>query len=279
MLTGANKLVSIQHSLQTKLTFSFIILILLIAGMTFIYTYGETKNALKASIRDELIEIAGSDSTQINGDQVAEIKAGDEGSQKYLAIRDELWKLRSRSTVTKNLYLFRVNNSNLEFIVDDLYGIDPDYAKTGESYDSPDHDLIIGAQSNATASNEFYTDKWGTFLSGYAPVTDSKGNVVAVLGVDMRADNVIARENFIGNTIYLILAISIIIAGCMIAFFSRTIIRDIKKLNASAEKISLGDMDVMVDVERKDEIGELAHSFSRMVTSLKIMMMHDDKKE
>ena len=57
--------------------------------------------------------------------------------------------------------------------------------------------------------------------------------------------------------------------------FSQTIIRDINKLNRTATKISLGQMDVTVDVKRHDEIGELAESFSRMQASLKIMMGHD----
>jgi adenylate cyclase len=55
-------------------------------------------------------------------------------------------------------------------------------------------------------------------------------------------------------------------------------IRDIRKLNDTAEKISMGDTGVMVDVKRNDEIGELADSFSRMVASLKIMMADDDNK-
>jgi HAMP domain-containing protein len=34
-----------------------------------------------------------------------------------------------------------------------------------------------------------------------------------------------------------------------------------------------------MDVERKDEIGELAESFGRMVASLKIMMMTDNTSD
>jgi HAMP domain-containing protein len=35
-----------------------------------------------------------------------------------------------------------------------------------------------------------------------------------------------------------------------------------------------------VDVKRSDEIGDLAQSFQRMITSLRIMRMYpDDKKE
>jgi hypothetical protein len=48
------KLTKLLRSLQTQLTVSFIVIIVLISGLTFVYTYGETKNALKESTRDEL---------------------------------------------------------------------------------------------------------------------------------------------------------------------------------------------------------------------------------
>lgn len=124
-----------------------------------------------------------------------------------------------------------------------------------------------------TASKEFYTDQWGTFLSGYAPVKDSTGKVVGVLGVDMDSSTVIDRQNFIGTLIYLIIGLSVLVAGAIVALFSRTMIREIKSLNDTAARISTGDTNVEVKVRRKDEIGELADSFNRMVASLKIMMM------
>ena len=62
----------------------------------------------------------------------------------------------------------------------------------------------------------------------------------------------------------------------IIIIFSLTIIRDIKKLNRVAAEISTGNTKVTVDVRRKDEIGELADSFDRMVASLKIMIEDED---
>ena len=56
-------------------------------------------------------------------------------------------------------------------------------------------------------------------------------------------------------------------------------IRDLKKLNISAEEISKGNTNVTVEVNRKDEIGHLAESFSRMVASLKFMMSEQDQND
>ena len=66
------------------------------------------------------------------------------------------------------------------------------------------------------------------------------------------------------------------LAAVIVGLFALTIIKDINKLNRIASKISMGEMDVKMDVKRNDEIGDLAKSFGRMVASLKIMMMDKD---
>jgi adenylate cyclase len=120
------------------------------------------------------------------------------------------------------------------------------------------------------------TDQWGTVISGYAPVKNADGVVTGIVGVDMSAERVIERQDFIGSIIYLIMLIGIGITAVIIGIISKTMIRDIRALNDSAEKISTGDTNVLVTVVRNDEIGELASSFSRMVSSLKIMMMDEE---
>ena len=76
-----------------------------------------------------------------------------------------------------------------------------------------------------------------------------------------------------------IIGASIAVAAVIVGFFSVTIIRDIKKLNTTAEEISKGNMNVTVNVNRKDEIGDLAESFSRMVASLKFMMSEQEQTD
>ncbi|MFA6364272.1 HAMP domain-containing protein [Methanoregula sp.] len=270
-------MVALKNSILTKLTASFIILILLISGLTFIYTYGATKDALKESMRDELTQVAGVMATQIDGDSIVLLNKGDETTPAFLAQRDKLVNMRSTSSDITNAYIMKKSGNDIVFVVDDEWGTESDAAHIGEVYNSDFSSTIQDGFSAPTATPGIYTDAWGTFLSGVAPIKDSKGNVVAVLGVDMKADKVIERQNFIGNTIYLIIAVSALIAGILIALFARSLIRDINSLNETANKISMGDTSVTVNVRRKDEIGELADSFSRMVASLKIMMDTDEK--
>lgn len=90
----------------------------------------------------------------------------------------------------------------------------------------------------------------------------------------MLATTVVEREDFIGNTIYLIMGVGIHIAALIIGLFSVTILYDIKKLNQAVQRISTGETDVRIEVRWDDEIDELSDSFERMVTSLKIMAEH-----
>ncbi|MDV2480958.1 HAMP domain-containing protein [Methanoculleus sp. Wushi-C6] len=237
------------------------------------YTYGETKNALKETTQDELRGLASIIATQIDGDAMAALRPGDEETPAFVAIRHQLETIRQSNPDILYLYTMRQAGDTVEFIVDADYGVE-DGAAIGEVYDRVFPELLAGFTAPSVDS-EFTTDGWGTVLSGYAPVRDSSGTVVGLVGVDMDSSRVMQRQDFIGNTIFVIIGIAVLIAGGIIALFSRTIIRDIKTLNATANAISTGNTGVTIGIERRDEIGELADSFGRMVASLKIMMDTD----
>src|SRR5262249_42863818 len=69
------------------------------------------------------------------------------------------------------------------------------------------------------------------------------------------------------RTIYtmVIVVVAAIIAAILLGIFiSRMISRPVKKLVAAAEQIADGDLGVRVDVETRDEIGQLGSSFRIM---------------
>jgi adenylate cyclase len=273
-----SKILKIANSLQTKLIVSFVALIVVIAGGTYLYTFDQTKRALLQGTQDDLAQIIGIASTQFTAqeiDQIGQFKPGDDQTPAYLAIKTKLQKMRSVSPNVSNLYIMQIQGDKVVFIVDDA---EDQPALVGEVYEQPEARVFLANQSIQVSEN-LYTDEFGTFLSGYAPIQGTSGSSALIIGADILADTVVQRENFIGNTIYFVMGFAILIAGVIIGLFSLTIIRDIKKLNKVAEKISMGDTDVAVDVHRRDEIGDLASSFGRMVASLKIMMSADSQPE
>lgn len=67
--------------------------------------------------------------------------------------------------------------------------------------------------------------------------------------------------------------ILIIVFATMLSFYlAKSVTEPIRRLTDAANKISMGDFKVKIKIKSKDEIGELAKSFKRMVNSLKILM-------
>ena len=71
----------------------------------------------------------------------------------------------------------------------------------------------------------------------------------------------------------LVLLVSTIVLVLIIAWFSaQAIVTPIRKLTDAAERMSLGELNVKIDVKSKDEIGLLAQAVGRMQTSLRLAM-------
>ena len=267
----------IFHSLLTKLIMSFLLLIIVITLGSFIFTVNQSKKALLDSTRDDLLATISLVSTQVSQPDInnlLQLKKGEENTPQYLGIKSKLVNMRSLSPNLANFYVMRIDGKTVTFLMDDT---DNNPALIGQLYQDPEKRLFDAVLHPAVSDN-FYTDEWGTFLSAYAPIRMLGNDSAVVIGVDMEAATVINRQNFIGNTIYYVLAGAFIISALLIGLFSLTIIRDVRKLNTTAMEISKGNTNVHVSVKRKDEIGELAESFGRMVASLKIMLAEAPEK-
>ena len=87
------------NSLQTKLIASFVLLILVIAGGTFVFTFGQTKKALLEITRQDVEQIIGIASTQFSVDEIqaiSQLKPGQDDTPAYLALKQKFQNLRSQ---------------------------------------------------------------------------------------------------------------------------------------------------------------------------------------
>ncbi|MBG0777605.1 MAG: PAS domain S-box protein [Desulfovibrionaceae bacterium] len=63
----------------------------------------------------------------------------------------------------------------------------PDYAAPGELYAEAPHALRAALKGSRTVLTAPYTDRWGTWISGFTPIADEAGRTFAVLGMDIDA--------------------------------------------------------------------------------------------
>jgi adenylate cyclase len=266
------------HSIMTKLTAGFVILVLVISGLTFIITYGASSGKIQESTEQELLALASITAADLNGDEIAKLQPGMESEVLYLMNVEQLAAMAKADEEIVKIYTLRKNGDTMEYVLDSGYNSGKRDFRIGTPEIGPTK-AMMEAFSGRQVETRFIQRPWGTVLSAYAPILGATGSVIGIVGVDMDAGVVQKRMDFVGQTIYLIMLLGIICAGLIIAVFSRTMIRDIHILIDSANRISRGDTDVSILITRNDEIGELASSFKRMVTSLKILMHKDYQQE
>lgn len=261
------------HSVQSKLTLSFVLLLSFVAGGSLLITARAASKALREVLSSELLAVASIAATQIDGDVLERLHTGMEDTPEFQALVSQLNAMKRAHSDIKYVYTMRRDGDALRFIVDADYGNKEDPgAGIDEVYEERPPEMLNGFE-RPSVDSDIEMDKWGATLSGYAPVKNHQGRVVGLVGVDMSAQSVEEKEAFIDQAIFLVLAGGLALATLIVLAFSRTMIRDVRKLNDVATAISMGNLDASIDIERADEIGELAKSFGRMLASLKLMMM------
>jgi len=249
-------------------------------AVTSVVLYGPTKQQARQHIRRSLMAAATTGSMLVDCEQHARLRPGDENTPPYRQIKRALFKFkRANPGITEAYTMVKTRNPNiLRFIVDASDPEDKNHdgkitrdeipARIGEPYDISEMPQMRAAFDHPTADTEPTTDKWGTWLSGYAPIRDKRGRAVAILGVDMTLAALLARERGAYWDLLRAMAIALLAALVMSLLVARMIARPLEWLTEAAAQVRNGNLDFRVEMARDDELGDLAKAFDEMVASL-----------
>ncbi len=178
-----------RQSILAGVVIGLIALILVGAGIMFALPSGETAPAPEETIRDELKVLATEIADQIDGDAFAALKQGDENTSEFIAIRDQLGAVRAANPEILYIYTMRKVGNATEYVVDADYGID-NGAEIGYTYYPTDaDDMFLAGFTGPSAEPGYYIGEWNdaiyTAITGYAPIKNSSGALVGMVGVDI----------------------------------------------------------------------------------------------
>jgi PAS domain S-box-containing protein len=240
---------------KTPRTVSIILVILLflITGATIYSLSLETRSAIRVSVQEKLMSVAAITASDIDGDSFAQLQTGNENTPEFIRIRDKLHHIKEVTPDIYFIYTMRKNDTSIEFVVDGDYGYNNDAGRIGQKYPEAQKELLNGFLG-LSADTEFTTDPWGTVLSGYAPIRDSAGTVVGVVGVDMDSSVVMSKLNSINLILYLSGILAMFFAAFAIIVVERRRTLDERNLEASEKKYRLlferaGDSILMLEAE------------------------------
>lgn len=191
-----------------------VLIVWAISGITGYAVYHSAAQALKQEVQASLLSIAKTASNSVNGDDHELLtKPEEKGSPFYEKVRAPFFNILKANSNIAFIYTVIPKDGKLYFILDSKIikdGEKDDTSGVMEEYtDATDTMKQAIEQKMPMVEDESYTDEWGTFLSAYAPIYDSKKQFVGIAGADIRLTDYMKRLSHINNAFAV---------GLMIAF-------------------------------------------------------------
>jgi signal transduction histidine kinase/ActR/RegA family two-component response regulator len=217
-----------------------------VIGLAIIYF--QASDAQMQAVRGELLQLARTTAAQVDGDLHRTIVSpAQEGSAEHLRALAPLARMHRAATDIVDVYTGVMKGDRIFWVLDSKFGSPvadgeeaPDPIMTEYTASDPELTQAFATQT-ALANAKPVREPLHTYLSAFAPVYDSSGKFVAILGVDMVLDALEARMATLrwafGSALLAVLLLSVI-AGAValkIRRFSAAIVRKLREARAEAE--------------------------------------------
>lgn len=211
--------------------------------------------------------------SEMQGDVVDGFIPGDEKLASYQAL---LLKLRNVQEIcgVKYLYVLGAEDNRVHYI------IDTDIAAEGMEVIGVEFEVSYEELASAFGGEEYVQDDItrtpeGELISAYVPIYNKAGEVVALLGSDYDAANVVAKLQATRNNILVIggigLALALLIAGLVI----KGCLRGLKLVNGKIYDLvhNEGDLTQQLNVKSGDELELMAGNVNEMLAYIRGIML------
>ncbi|OBR92433.1 MULTISPECIES: methyl-accepting chemotaxis protein [Clostridium] len=185
------------------------------------------------------------------------IKDRSNNSKEYGEVLNSMIVFKAKKDI-KNFYVYiKKDNKTAQFLID----ASPDPAGYLENYEMQGG-MISAFDGSIAVDSEPSSDKWGTYMSAYAPIKNSSGQVIAAIGAD---EDVSTFENIKKLFFYLSILqviIAVIISLISVWLFSKKLKYNIGIIESKLVDMSEGNLQGNVELKTKDEIEQIMHSLN-----------------
>lgn len=265
------------YSFRTKVTLLLILAMVFVTGVNNFLVYHFNLASHFERLRNSLKATAQMATLAVDADMLQKIPLTWDGVQSpaYRTVDAKLNKIRDMNAPIQYVYVLEKTKipGKLRFLID----INPPSrelprkrksAHPGDLYDASRFPEMLEGFTAPSADRELETDPWGVTLSGYAPILDANGKTIAILGVDILADDIYKMQQEITQRMLVALFSGVLFCCLLGILISGSVSDPVRKLAEGTRQLAEDNLDYRVEVHSRDEIGELANSFNEMAASL-----------
>ncbi len=253
------KVTTVKKGSMVWVTTIPIAIIAVLLGIVLAYTsYSSAQIYVLEMAGEEAAVLARTAAAVVDADKHNSIRAGDENKDYYRDVYNELKDVKDSSSI-KYLYTMKLSGGMLFYVIDTSEDAEPYGTRVDDSDDAEIIKNVI-ATGEIYVADEVVVDEWGAIISAYAPVYDSSGRVVAVVGADYDAEPVQTRLSAMVVKIAIIAVICVAIAIVIVVFTIRKLVKKVNKVGGRIYDIvnSDGDLTQTLESSTYDELGVIS---------------------
>lgn len=270
MSAGRNRMKVRKISMFNQMFLFLALLLLLGNGVLGMLAYGRSQSSLFQQIQGNAINIAQCAAQSVTGEVLQNITAGQEDSQEYQEIVDELAIFRDNAEI-EYIYTLRKSKDGIyEFVVDSDTEEPASIGDECEATDALDSAFI---NKLTTVDEEAFEDEWGMHVSAYSPIFVEE-EMIGVIGVDISANWIAEQLTDLQNLIIVscigTYVVSLLFLQILIIKFKRSM----KKLNEKVEELASGSGDLTkeVDIYSGDELELIAGNMNKFIGQIRLLV-------
>jgi adenylate cyclase len=236
------------------------------------FLYNKAANALKFELRTKVVSVAATTAALINPKDIIDLSENlSVKSPSFLRLQKVLLQVRDNNRrpdlFVKYIYLLKPKNReshDIIFLIEAQNAVLP-----GQKDDQQSQSQIYNHLEEFYSPNRFIRDKFGVWMSGFAPIFDENGNYIATIGVDISASSVKSTLTHMMQFAALGLLISISLAYMMAYYLSHKMTDALEEITFCLDKVAEGDFKTLVNITSQDEFGKLSETINHMIKGLK----------
>ena len=246
------------------------ILLLIGNGILGSLIYGKANDALFDQIQANAKNIASCAALNVDGALLDTIEAGQEESENYATIIDQLALFRDGTDLEYIYTLGFTEDEKFIFLVDS----DPEEpAAIGDECEATDAMLQCIEEQIATADEEPFTDEWGTHISAYCPVM-SGSEPVGMVGVDISATWITEQMTALRNLVIVFAVLTYLFSLVVLGFLMNKFKKSMRKLNDKVKELASGSGDLTkeIDIHTGDELEVIAENMNIFISQVRTLV-------
>lgn len=255
---------------RTKLYISFIAIVFCTTLIGLFTVYLEMRHIFIQQLQSKVLTVVVTGAKGIDGDLLKQVDGPSSPEFETVTRKmDQILQVNRGSDVyILSIYTLKINPKDPNQLEIGIESTPTSYTYSNTPYPEG---LKYGVQNHLNApwvTPHLYTDRYGTFISGFAPIFDSKGDYVTTIGVDV-------TSKFVGQDLSkiqwlaFITFLTTLTAGFIAAtFLSQLVTRSLNEVSVCVQNIGEGNLKTRLKIHSHDEFGDLASSINTMAKSL-----------